>query len=443
MNEQDNHFMQLAIEEARKSKAEDGRIHPRVGAVVVKNGNIIASAHRGELVPGNHAEYTALELKLPEESLSGATVYTTLEPCTTRNHPKVPCAYRLIERKVSRVVIGMLDPNPSITGKGQIALRKANIVTEFFPSGLMAEVEELNRDFIRAQASANYSNNKLVDDEFIERHRQRSLDGWYNAINYIYWDKNFHRDAMAIFTHLVEVSGGLSLLASSKKKPEVVPEEFVQKCVAWWLALCGKVGVKSVENMLWAKFPYVCTYCHNNPHNPIKCAEIKRINLGPNWEQLARIGEEKEKPRSLGEWQFMFLNLYPSQQTEDYGPTFARLTEELGELAEALRIFPAAPGYFLSEAADVFAWLMHVQNIIDLKKGILEEDIGKNLETGFCYAYPDRCLDCNQAKCSCPPILEDTIGRISHEVPKIRGSFDAKGSFMTIDKARNQFKLPE
>jgi hypothetical protein len=47
----------------------------------------------------------------------------------------------------------------------------------------------------------------------------------------------------------------------------------------------------------------------------------------------------------------------------------ARLYEELAELAEAVRVFPSVPGYFLSEASDVFAWLMKVQNIIDEKGG--------------------------------------------------------------------------
>jgi hypothetical protein len=55
----------------------------------------------------------------------------------------------LIERRVSRVVIGMLDPDPRITGRGQRKLRSANIVTDFFPSDLMQEVEELNREFTR------------------------------------------------------------------------------------------------------------------------------------------------------------------------------------------------------------------------------------------------------------------------------------------------------
>lgn len=145
----DQEFARMAIDEARKSLAEaDARLHPKVGAVVVKDGRVLSAAHRGES-PGCHAEYIALEEKLRNTPVAGATVYTTLEPCTTRNHPKIPCALRLVERRVARVVIGMLDPNPAITGKGQRALRKARITTDFFPSALMDEVEELNREFTR------------------------------------------------------------------------------------------------------------------------------------------------------------------------------------------------------------------------------------------------------------------------------------------------------
>jgi pyrimidine deaminase RibD-like protein len=113
----DDQFARMAIEEARKSSAEDSRAHPMVGCVVVKNGEVLATSHRGE-IEGNHAEYIGLETKLKDNSLTGCTVYTTLEPCTTRNHPKVPCADRLIERRVARVVVGMHDPNPDICGKG-------------------------------------------------------------------------------------------------------------------------------------------------------------------------------------------------------------------------------------------------------------------------------------------------------------------------------------
>jgi pyrimidine deaminase RibD-like protein len=153
----DRKFASLAVEEARKSVPEaDGRPHPKVGAVVVKKGRVLSSAHRGETA-GNHAEFIALEKKLADDAVAGATVYTTLEPCTTRNHPKIPCARRLIERKVARVVVGMLDPDPRITGKGVLALREANIVIDLFPHDLMTEVEELNREFKRYHSQPNTS----------------------------------------------------------------------------------------------------------------------------------------------------------------------------------------------------------------------------------------------------------------------------------------------
>jgi pyrimidine deaminase RibD-like protein len=145
----DKVFARLAIDEARKSVSEnDGRPHPKVGAVVVKDGQVLSRAYRGE-VPGNHAEFVALEKKLNDEAVVGATVYTTLEPCTTRNPPKIPCVERLLGRKVARVVVGMVDPDIRISGQGIRKLVSANIEVSLFPHDLVLELEELNRDFTR------------------------------------------------------------------------------------------------------------------------------------------------------------------------------------------------------------------------------------------------------------------------------------------------------
>jgi pyrimidine deaminase RibD-like protein len=148
-------FMEMAVAEARKSKAEDDRVHPKVGVVVVKGGAVLATAYRGEIGKGEHAEYTALEKKLPDAAVAGATVYTTLEPCTSRHDPKIPCADRLIARKIRRVVIGMLDPDSRVSGKGQMRLRKANVAVCVFDHDLQSEIEELNRDFIRDRERAS------------------------------------------------------------------------------------------------------------------------------------------------------------------------------------------------------------------------------------------------------------------------------------------------
>jgi pyrimidine deaminase RibD-like protein len=146
----DRYFALMAIEEAKRSVAEDDRPHPKVGAVVVKNGKVLAKAHRGEN-PKSHAEYVALEEKLSNETLAGATVYTTLEPCVKRKAPKICCAQRLADRRVARVFIGMLDPNPDILGRGDQLLNEAGIEVQLFPRDLRAQVEEMNREFIRDQ----------------------------------------------------------------------------------------------------------------------------------------------------------------------------------------------------------------------------------------------------------------------------------------------------
>jgi pyrimidine deaminase RibD-like protein len=140
-------FMEAAIAEARRSVPEkDGRPHPLVGIVIVKDGEILGRAHRTD---GRHAEYMAFEKTLQNEAAANSTVYVTLEPCTKRGPDKIPCMQRIIDRKVARVVIGMLDPNPEISGQGVRALQRVRIVVDQFPDDLRCQIEEMNRDFIR------------------------------------------------------------------------------------------------------------------------------------------------------------------------------------------------------------------------------------------------------------------------------------------------------
>jgi len=271
----------------------------------------------------------------------------------------------------------------------------------------------------------------------------RSLDQWYLTINRIYLDRNFYRDRFSLFAHLVEILGGLSLLATDKQKPDVTPESYVPKALAWWMALCGKVGVRSVEQMVWQKFPDVCSYCHRRPHENDRCVERKREPTALDWIELARLGEAniERRPKTLAGWQEMFAAIYPITATEGYPATVGRFTEELGELAEALRVLPIAPGYFLSEAADVFAWLMHLQNLIHSKRHYREVERGVALSQWFSSAYPDRCTDCQNPVCTCAPILPGTLGRIAHEIPKDTSSFVRGGALLSQEDALHLFNL--
>lgn len=142
-------FMLRAIELSRNCKDESNRPSPKVGAVLVKQGKIIGEAYRGELGPGDHAEYTLLHKKLQNEIVTGSTLYVTLEPCTKRGPDKTPCAERIIERKIKKVVFGCIDRNPSIRGEGEVQLMDAGIEIGKFDSDLLPIIEELNRDFLR------------------------------------------------------------------------------------------------------------------------------------------------------------------------------------------------------------------------------------------------------------------------------------------------------
>lgn len=61
----------------------------------------------------------------------------TLEPCTKRSPNKTPCADRIIERKIKRVVFGCIDRNPNIRGEGEVRLMDANIEIGKFDSDLL------------------------------------------------------------------------------------------------------------------------------------------------------------------------------------------------------------------------------------------------------------------------------------------------------------------
>jgi diaminohydroxyphosphoribosylaminopyrimidine deaminase/5-amino-6-(5-phosphoribosylamino)uracil reductase len=120
----DERFMRLALCHARKGLGKTSP-NPAVGAVLVRDGSLLSTGwHRR--AGGPHAEIEALSA-LPElESAAGATLYATLEPCSTIGRTP-PCTDAIIAAKIGRVVVGAIDANPRHQGRGLERLRRAGI----------------------------------------------------------------------------------------------------------------------------------------------------------------------------------------------------------------------------------------------------------------------------------------------------------------------------
>ena len=118
--------MQLAIAEAELARGSTGD-NPWVGCVIVDTaGRIVGRGHTQG--PGEeHAEIAAArDAQAQGHSIEGATLYSTLEPCSF--HGRTPaCARAIIDRGIRRVVVGLHDPNPRVDGAGVGILRAAGI----------------------------------------------------------------------------------------------------------------------------------------------------------------------------------------------------------------------------------------------------------------------------------------------------------------------------
>ena len=122
MHSEDEYYMQLALDEAVKGI---GWVNPNplVGAIIVKNGHVIGRGYH-EKCGQFHAERNALADC--NESPNGADMYVTLEPCC--HYGKTPpCTEAIIEAGIKRVVIGSMDPNPLVAGKGADTIRQSGI----------------------------------------------------------------------------------------------------------------------------------------------------------------------------------------------------------------------------------------------------------------------------------------------------------------------------
>lgn len=134
--------MDLAIKLSLKAKGLT-LSNPLVGAVVVRNNRVISSGyHRG--IGKDHAEVVAL--KKAGKKANGATLYVTLEPCSTYGRTP-PCTDSIVKSGIKKVVFGLSDPNPRHNGRAVGILRKQGIEVE--PGILKDKIRQINQPFIK------------------------------------------------------------------------------------------------------------------------------------------------------------------------------------------------------------------------------------------------------------------------------------------------------
>ena len=140
INMTDRDYMDMAIRLAKKGEGWTDP-NPFVGAVIVKDGKIIGQGFH-EKYGCPHAERNAIGSL--SESAEGAVLYVTLEPCC--HYGKTPpCTDVIIEKGISKVVIGSRDPNPKVAGKGAEILRKAGV--DVYEDFMKEECDRLNPVF--------------------------------------------------------------------------------------------------------------------------------------------------------------------------------------------------------------------------------------------------------------------------------------------------------
>lgn len=242
------------------------------------------------------------------------------------------------------------------------------------------------------------------------------LDDLYRMISHIYSEQNAQRPASATFAHFVEVCGILTMHSRKKKREGASFEDALCKALGWYFPLMAKFKVRSVEELIYRKYPFVCPYCRQVPHVDRVCKTVRGTKGTVDHEALRRKYEENshKRPKGITEWQDMFAAIYP-RQIDDSARSVVALFEELGELAEAVRVFERHPKYFAGEAADVFSYLMGLATEYSLQRDA-DEQKPFDLEGELLKRYPGICVQCGYQVCVCPLVPDSTVGRMAKEL---------------------------
>lgn len=141
MSQEHERWMRRAIELAELGRGRTSP-NPMVGALLVKDGVVVGEGFH-ERVGGPHAEVNALRAAGPQAA--GATLYVTLEPCA--HHGRTPpCVEAILEADVAGVVVGVLDVNKAVAGRGIRGLAEAGV--PLLEGVLEEECKRLNEAYI-------------------------------------------------------------------------------------------------------------------------------------------------------------------------------------------------------------------------------------------------------------------------------------------------------
>ena len=155
-------LMALAVDVARTARVA-ARPNPWVGAIVIDADGAVIAEGATEPVGGRHAEVVALEAA--GDRARGGTLAVTLEPCS--HHGRTPpCAEAVIAAGISRVLIGVEDPDPRVSGQGIAQLREAGVEVA---SGVAAEIV--------AEQLAPYLHQRRTGRPYVIAKMAATLDG--------------------------------------------------------------------------------------------------------------------------------------------------------------------------------------------------------------------------------------------------------------------------
>jgi NTP pyrophosphatase (non-canonical NTP hydrolase) len=153
---------------------------------------------------------------------------------------------------------------------------------------------------------------------------------------------------------------------------------------SWFTSVLNRLQI-NLDDVLWRRFPYACSYCGTCP---CSCKE-KRIKT-----RQRIVADESKRPRTLNEFQDMFEQIYPHEKRtlEHAG---VHLAEELGEFSEAILTYRGRHNdsefeNISEEAADLFSCIISVFNSLQI-----------NMAKEISIMFSDNCHACNKAPCEC------------------------------------------